>query len=366
MRPMLGLLLASCAMAQSLAPTADPIPRILKQEMERSRGLRIAGGADVPYYFEYSIDDVRSYIVNATLGGVIDEARNRSRVPQVRVRVGDYAFDNSNYVLSDANFAARYDNGLLPQDDNPLALRQQLWLMTDRAFKNALESIGRKRAAMRSVTAAPDPLPDFWKAEPVKMMLDTTARPLDEAAWKKRIVTASARFSAFPAVLTSSVELESLVNTSYLVNSEGAELKYPDNIHYIRIRASGLAPDGSTVRDHYVFHAFDVQRLPTELELNRAVDEVGRGVTALANAPFGEAYSGPILFEGPAGAQLFAELLGSQLNLPRRPVANAGQNNRFTASELEGRLGSRILPTAFTIVDDPTQTEFRGQPLDLL
>ena len=86
-------------------------------------------------------------------------------------------------------------------------------------------------------------------------------------------------------------------------------------------------------------------------------------MTALSTAPVGEAYAGPILFEDAAGAQLFAELLGSQLNLPRRPVANAGQNNRFTASELEGRLGSRILPTAFSVVDDPTQTEFRGRPL---
>ena len=359
MKPFIALLLAPFVLAQS----NDPILRVLTAEMERSRGLRIAGGADVPYYFEYSIDDIRSYALNATLGGVIDENRNRLRVPQVRVRVGDYDFDNSNFVLSDGNFAARYDTGLLPQDDNPLALRQQLWLMTDRTFKNALESIGRKRAAMRSVTAAPDPLPDFWKAAPVKLNVNSTAQALDEAAWKKRVVAASARFSAFPSVLTSSVELESIVNTSYFVNSEGTELKYPDNIHYIRVKASGLAPDGSTIRDHRVFHAIDAQRLPTDAELNKAVDEVGRHVAQLAAAPLGDIYAGPILFEGVAGGQLIAELLGSQLNLPRRPVGNAGQNSRFTASDLEGRLGSRILPSAFTLVDDPTQSEFRGQPL---
>ncbi|MBY0502467.1 MAG: hypothetical protein K2X03_01065 [Bryobacteraceae bacterium] len=359
MKPLVYCLLAGSLAAQS----TDPILKVLTQEMERSRGLRIAGGADVPYFFEYSVDDVRSYVVNATLGGLIDETRNRARVPQVRVRVGDYAFDNSNFALSDANFSARYDTGLLAQDDNPLALRQQLWLATDRAFKNALESIGRKRSAMRSVTAAPDPLPDFWKAEPVKLVVNTTSAALDEAAWKKRVLAASARFKAFPAVLNSSVELESLVNTSYLVNSEGSEIKYPDNIHYIRVRASGMAADGSTVRSHEVFHAVDVQRLPSEADLNKAVDEIGRQVTALATAPVGDAYAGPILFEGPAGAQLIAELLGSQLSLPRRPIMNAGQGNRFTASDLEGRLGSRILPSAFTLVDDPTQNEFRGRPL---
>ncbi len=359
MKSLFALLFAASLFAQPV----DPILRVLKEEMERSRGLRIAGGSDVPYFFEYSVDDVRGYTVTATLGGLIDETHNRNRVPQVRVRVGDYAFDNSNYVLSDANFSARYDAGLLPQDDNPAALRQQLWLMTDRAFKNALESIGRKRSAMRSVNAAAEPIPDFWKAPPVKLNTGSAVGALDEATWKKRVVAASARFGAFPAVLTSSVELESLVNTSYLVNSEGSELRYPDNVNYLRIRASGLAPDGTTVRDHYVFHAVDPNQLPSEADLNRAVDTVGRNVTALAAAPKGEGFSGPVLFEGTAGAQVFAEVLATQLSLPRRPVANQGQPSRFTPSELEGRLGSRILPTTFTVVDDATQTEFRGQPL---
>jgi predicted Zn-dependent protease len=359
MRRVVAFFLAATLGAQ----TGDPILTILKQEMERSRGLRIAGGRDVPYYFEYSIDDVQSYVVNTTLGGLIDEVRNRARVPQVRVRVGDYAFDNSNYVLSDGNFAARYDSGLLPQDDNPLALRQQLWLMTDRTFKSALESIGRKRSAMESVNVAADRLPDFWKAEPVKLINEAKAPVLDQALWKKRVLAASARFGAFPAVLSSSVDIESIINTSYFVNSEGTEAKYPDNIHYIRVRASGLAEDGSTVRDHVVFHAIDPARLPSEGELNQAVDAVGRNVTALATAPVGDLYAGPILFEGEAGAQLMAEVLATQLYLPRRPVANAGQSSRFTPSELEGRLGSRILPSTFTVVDDPTQSEFRGRSL---
>ena len=32
-------------------------------------------------------------------------------------------------------------------------------------------------------------------------------------------------------------------------------------------------------------------------------------------------------------------------------------------SELEGRIGARVLPDSFDVVDDPTQTEWRGRPL---
>ena len=84
---------------------------------------------------------------------------------------------------------------------------------------------------------------------------------------------------------------------------------------------------------------------------------------ALAKAPKGEDYSGPVLFEGTAGAQIFAEVLGQNLALTRRPVADGGRGGGAQPSELEGRMGARVLPESFDVVDDPTQTEWRGRPL---
>ena len=40
-----------------------------------------------------------------------------------------------------------------------------------------------------------------------------------------------------------------------------------------------------------------------------------------------------------------------------------GRNGVTPVSELEGRQGVRILPEWFDVVDDPTQTEWRGRPL---
>jgi TldD protein len=45
-------------------------------------------------------------------------------------------------------------------------------------------------------------------------------------------------------------------------------------------------------------------------------------------------------------------------------VADGGRGGGgFTPSELEGRLGARVLPESFDVVDDPTQKEWRGRPL---
>lgn len=359
---------ALCCLTLAAQPArqtgADPVIEAMKAEMQRARALKVAGGQDVPYFFEYALDDGQQYSVVATLGGLVSERKSRNRVPRTQIRVGDYAADNSNYVLSDANFASRFDSGVLPQDNDLNALRHQFWLSTDRTFKSALEAMGRKRAAMRNTNSDnTEPLADFWKAEPVKLIQPPVVPVVDEAAWKARTVKLSGLFSGFPKVFASGVEFESLQTVSYLVNSEGTEIRFPDHVYFVRVRASGLAPDGMTIRDSLTLLASDPNGLPPEAELERATKAVGQNVTNLINAPVGEDYSGPVMFEGAAAAQLFGEVLGSQLAVPRRPVPEPNRPAQFMPSDLEGRIGSRILPSFLTVVDDPTQREYRGRTL---
>jgi hypothetical protein len=58
-----------------------------------------------------------------------------------------------------------------------------------------------------------------------------------------------------------------------------------------------------------------------------------------------------------------AQLLGDNLRAPRKPLAEPGRNVNFIPSELETKLGSRILPDWMTVVDDPTQQAWQGKPL---
>src|SRR6185436_18108991 len=45
------------------------------------------------------------------------------------------------------------------------------------------------------------------------------------------------------------------------------------------------------------------------------------------------------------------------------PAGDGGRGGGAQASELEGRIGARVLPDSFEVVDDPTQKEWRGRPL---
>jgi TldD protein len=56
-------------------------------------------------------------------------------------------------------------------------------------------------------------------------------------------------------------------------------------------------------------------------------------------------------------------LLGDNLRLPRKPLADPGRTVNYLPSELETRLGSRILPDWVDVTDDATQTVWNGKPL---
>jgi PmbA/TldA metallopeptidase C-terminal domain len=358
-RPLLAF--AACITATALAQDNDTILRAMRDELSRSRGLKVLS-LEAPYFTEYTLEDLNSLEISATLGGLLSVRHDRFRVPEINVRVGDYKFDSTDYVGSGFHFGTHYDIERFPLDNSYEVMRRYLWLATDSAYKSAVEAISRKRAALKNI-ALSDPLDDFSKAEPLKKLQEIRHAPVDQDTWTARVRALSAIFQAYPALKASGVELSASETVHYYLNSEGTEVRTPDNVIYVLARAEAQAPDGMALHDAAVFQALDFNRLPAEPELRRGITALAANVTALAASPKGEDYSGPVLFEGMAGAQLFGEVLGSNLALARRPVMEPGRNGFVPTSELEGRQGARILPEGFDVVDDPTQTEWRGRPL---
>jgi TldD protein len=341
----------------------DPILRAMRDELDRSRELRaIGGGDDSPYFFSYDLTDTIEFQVAAVLGSPISVSRVHFRAPQVEVRVGGYDFDNTGHLFSGRYSGARYDN-TFPLDDDYLALRDALWLSTDTAYKTSIESMSRKRAALNAAAAQTDKLPDFSRVEPVKSLAKVAHRKIDESAWTARAAKLSSVFSAVPEVIASGLDFQNLDGITYLLTSEGTSIRYDDSLTWLFARAEGQTPDGMMVRDAVSYQALDPSKLASEAELSHALTEVAEHIRALAHAPVGESFSGPTLFEPEAAAQLLAQLLGDNLRAPRKPLAEPGRNVNFTPSELDTKIGSRILPDWMDIVDDPTQKTWQGKPL---
>ncbi|MSV28816.1 MAG: hypothetical protein EXQ52_08725 [Bryobacterales bacterium] len=349
------------ALALSTALSAqenDTILRAMRDELKRSLTIKFEN-LEKPYYIEYSLDDAESFGAVASVGGLISASPSRFRAPSVQVRVGSYNFDNTNYVGS--GFGGRTEMSP-PLDDSYSVLRRYLWLATDSSYKSAVQTIARKRSALKNVTQS-EVIPDFSQAKPIRRIDPLRTEPFDREVWIGKTKALSAVATKFPGLTNSLVEFQAIRNVHYLITSEGSEVRTPENIMYVRARASAQAPDGMLMRDSAMFHALEFGQMPSDADMSRQIAVMAENVLALTKAPIEESYNGPILFEGQAAAQLFAQALGRNLALTRKPVTEPGRAGGFASSELEGRIGARILPEWMDVVDDPTQKEWRGRAL---
>jgi hypothetical protein len=344
------------------AAQSDPVLDAMQAELQRSMNLTL-NQLDKPYYLAYTVDDQHAWSAAATLGGLISSAVNDYRVPRVRIRVGDYKFDNSNWTGANAA-GPRYDLRSFPiEDDNPLVLRQYLWLSTDSAFKGSLQSIARKRAALRNVTQSEE-LPDFDKEPAYVAIRDYTPVKFDTNAWNDRARRISAVFNDMPGLRSSGVEYSAMDSLHRFVNTEGTKIRQQETMGSFVIEASAQSSDGMIVRDSAIFYTRDAAKMFPEDEMTKVARAVGEQVKKIAEAPLGDNYTGPVLFEGAASPQLLADLLGRNLHISRKPVTAPGAAAQTATTELEGRRGVRIMPEMFDVTDDPTLPLFGHEETD--
>src|SRR5262245_59347661 len=219
------LALGAMAFVFAQTPPQNDLLRAMHDELDRARKITLAN-LEAPYFVEYVVSEEEDFTVTASMGGLLSRRRDRFRLPQIRVRVGDYKFDKSNYVGSSFNFGSRYDLERFPLEDSYPLLRRYLWLMTDSVYKSAVEAISRKRAALRNLQQS-DPLNDFAHAEPVKSFRPIHRLRIDEDQWANRVRSLSAIFASYPDVKTSGVEFDASDGGYSLVNSEGSEVREP-------------------------------------------------------------------------------------------------------------------------------------------
>ena len=153
-----ALILFLCAVPAFGAESSDVILKAMRDELQHSRALDSVK-LDKPYFISYGIEDGDLFAASATLGGLIASTSTQFRVPRIQVRVGDYDFDNTNYVGSGMNFGSRYDIDRFPLENRYPVLRRFIWLATDQAYKAAVEALARKRAALKNMSAR-EPVPE--------------------------------------------------------------------------------------------------------------------------------------------------------------------------------------------------------------
>jgi predicted Zn-dependent protease len=347
------------------APAAGPVeagtPAVLsamKDELDRSlAGLRLNGEAP-PYFASYAVSDVTESGYLATLGAVVDRRTTRGRVLRSDVRVGDYAFDSSRFYASGIG-GAMGSYALLPTDDDPLAIRRQVWQNTDAGYKTAVQVFSRKKAAFQNRNDT-DPVPDFARQPAVVQVEPARPPAVAPAEWEETARAVSAALAS-PDISSSEVSLDLTDTRRYFVNSEGTRTVLPSSAASFRASLTLLAADGMPIRDTLSVVAAP-GAMPSRAELLARTTALRDALLATRAAAVGDDYSGPVLLEHDAAATLLAQAF-VPLFLPRRAAESddvrgggVGPSTPYLT-----RIGNRVLPESFSVRDTPSLAEFEGK-----
>ena len=367
---MLATAMSTPVMAQTKAQPgdADQTLRAMRDELERSKARLRIENQEKPFYIEYRLLDVDIRAVTASFGALVSSTTTRNRFMSVDVRVGDYMLDSSNFVSDDAFRGFIGSTGQVGIDRDYDSLRQDLWLATDQAYKEALVRLSRKRGYIQSLARRPD-IPDFSRAEPLvkvdpRMEPDWTTRNWDEEA-----KTVSAGFRKFPALYSTRVLYYLVYATTYLMNSEGTQMRTSRSLAAIEANSETQAPDdGMGLHNFYSNYARRPADLPKPAAVSVELERMSKELMALRTSSPATDYSGPVLFEAQASAELLAQMLGPSISGARPPLSVLPMIDQMMErlggrSEWTGRLNTRVLPAGVSLRDDPTATEFKGQPL---
>jgi len=323
----------------------------LRAELRRNAdGLALPDAPPI-HLLRYHVTRLSALAAEASFGALRAHRDASGRELGVEVRVGAPDYDSSGF--------GGWETGLrvqalaeTPSVDADLAVA---WLETDRAYKDAVEQFGRKKA----VYTAPQDHPGDWQVVPPAQADEGSAPGANFELLTRRIRELSAEFKAFPGLETGEVELGAEAGFHMMFDLGGASVRRRRQEVSIAATATARAGDGMLLADRRLWSVRTTDQLPPLATMRAEAAAMAQKLLAAAEAKMAtEEYVGPVVFRREAAADLFRHLLTPQLEGTPPVVAFdtvIGEMGQGLLPDASGhaRLGRRVLPLGWRVVDDP-------------
>jgi len=306
------------------------------------------------YFLSYEISEIDETRLTSSLGAIAEDAKTKSRYLDVDVRVGNPQLDNTHEIRGDFDYSQFMRRDVqISVEDNEAAIRQRLWLETEKRFKQAQDRYTKVLTNKAVKVEEEDLSADFSMEKPEIYVEDPAKIEFDPAPWKEKLKELSLIFKEYPQILSSDVGLSVRTVNRYIVNSEGTRIETGDRYIRLRLTCEAKAEDGMQLRRYETFDADEFSKLPGDQEIVKAAQRLVHEILALREAPLVEPYAGPAILINRASGVFFHEIFGHRIEGHRQKSEMEGQT-------FAKKVGERILPEFISIYDDATRKEYNG------
>lgn len=339
------------------------ILKAMNDELKRNMTRLTFDKYKPPFYIAYQIMDTRTTVIQSTLGSIIQSQENSGRTNNVRLMVGDYSLNDENFNGGSGDFSGTYLP--IPAENDYEGIRRAFWSMSDQVYKSAVNNYEHKLTALKQqVNNNNERLDDYSRITPMKWIADCPKITIDKTKWEEMIKKLSSAFKPYKEILSSRVNFFYINSTIYYTTSEGTRLQYPARIAYLSVGAETQAEDGEPVSDFLTYYAQTPDGLPPVEKMAADIQNLIKNVQDLRKAPvIGDSYSGPVVFEGEAAAELFASLFSRDGLIASREPVSMFPGPSIGAGRFENKMNQRICPENISIFSTPKLKTFNNIPL---
>jgi TldD protein len=336
----------------------DTVIRIISDELNRE--FRRLGKENYPpYYLSYRVDEIYSTTIESTFGSLTRSDDYRGRILTTTVKVGSYELDNTHELKDGFNInnTSHSFGTIFPVDNNENALRQAIWRVTDRAYKNAVSSYTIIKNTLKNDTVkhtgdfSKEPAVNYYEPPPGE-----NEYKLNKTEWETKIKNFSKPFLEECEIIVGKASVTFITERKYFISSEGSKIAQNKNYSRLQIFARIKADDGSLLPLYKSYYAFSPSDLPGDAEIMEDVKQLVNKLKKLKGASVAQSYSGPAILSPKAAGVFFHEIFGHRIEGHRLKKETDSHTFKY-------KVGKRVLPEYIDIISDPTLFTFNGKDL---
>ena len=344
------------------AQNENPVISAIQKEVDRNKAELKTESMAPPFFISYSVVDIRSYNMTASMGSIGSFNENHSRRGFPMLLVGDYLRNNLNLA------GRRSMMSMTSLYDNASGIPISVWKDLDNAYKNAVEQYKTKMAILQQQTQTKEEegLPDYEQVKPVNIILQPVPVNFDKAYWENYLRKTSETAKQYPDILSSNITLSVRSVMTYTYNTEGSRYAVPSTFYQLIFSANTRAGDGQDLNHSFYTENSTFEQMPDIATYINRCKTLMENLVRLKNAPVvDEAYCGPVLFEGNSVENFFRNVLFNNNKLYAAPkIIQSGNNQQGQGgNDFEMMLNKKVISRSITVKSITGQEFYKGQRL---